>query len=91
MREARSRCSGASRRSSSIQCCEFHCLQLWWNLRDLAMEEELHERPLYREFAGFAGVPRFPNETNILRFGHLLKKHKLAHKAVELINTGWKH
>ena len=55
------------------------------------MEEELHERPLYREFAGLAGVLRFPNETNILRFGHPLKKHKLAHKAVELIITGWKH
>ncbi|WP_235491890.1 transposase, partial [Paracidovorax avenae] len=23
-----------------------HCLQLWWNLSDPAMEEELHERPL---------------------------------------------
>lgn len=26
-----------------------HCLQLWWNLSDPAMEEELHERPLYRQ------------------------------------------
>ncbi len=32
-----------------------HCLQLWWNLSDPAMEEELHERPLYREFAGLSG------------------------------------
>ena len=27
-----------------------HCLQLWWNLTDPAIEEELHERPLYRRF-----------------------------------------
>lgn len=27
-----------------------HCVQLWWNLSDPAMEEELHERPLYRRF-----------------------------------------
>ena len=29
-----------------------HCLQLWWNLSDSSMEEELHERPLYRCFVG---------------------------------------
>jgi IS5 family transposase len=33
-----------------------HCLQLWWNLSDPAMEEELHERPLYRRFAGLQGA-----------------------------------
>jgi IS5 family transposase len=65
-----------------------HCLQLWWNLSDPAMEEELHERPLYREFAGLAGVPRLPDETTILRFRHLLEKHQLAPKVLELINAG---
>ena len=33
-----------------------HCLQLWWNLSDPAMEEELHERPLYRRFVGLDGA-----------------------------------
>ena len=33
-----------------------HCLQLWWNLSDPAMEEELHERALYRRFAGLDGL-----------------------------------
>jgi IS5 family transposase len=65
-----------------------HCLQLWWNLSDPAVEEELHERPLYREFAGLTGVPRLPDETTILRFRHLLEKHKLAPKVLELINAG---
>jgi IS5 family transposase len=39
-----------------------HCLQLWWNLSDPAMEEELHERPLYRRFAGLQGAARMPDE-----------------------------
>lgn len=65
-----------------------HCLQLWWNLSDPAMEEELHERPLYREFAGLAGSPRIPDETTILRFWHLLEKHELAAKVMETINAG---
>ena len=47
-------------------------------------------RPLYCGFAGLAGVPRFPDETTILRFRHLLDKHKLAREVLELINTDWK-
>ena len=35
-----------------------HCLQLWWNLSDPAMEEEPHERPLYRRFVGLEGAAR---------------------------------
>ena len=65
-----------------------HCLQLWWNLSDPAMEEELHERPLYREFAGLAGSPRIPDETTILRFRHLLEKHDLAAQVMATINAG---
>jgi IS5 family transposase len=65
-----------------------HCLQLWWNLSDPAMEEELHERPLYREFAGLAGSPRIPDETTILRFRHLLDKHDLAARVMATINAG---
>ncbi len=65
-----------------------HCLQLWWNLSDPAMEEELHERPLYRQFAGLAGAVRIPDETTILRFRHLLEKHQLAPQILKTINTG---
>lgn len=46
------------------------CLQLWWNLSDPAMEEELRERPMRRQFAGSAGAARQPDETTILRFRH---------------------
>jgi IS5 family transposase len=65
-----------------------HCLQLWWNLSDPAMEEELHERPLYRQFAGLDGAPRVPDETTILRFRHLLEKHELAPQVMAIINHG---
>ena len=65
-----------------------HCLQLWWNLSDPAMEEELHDRPLYRRFAGLGGAARLPDETTILRFRHLLEKHDLAPKVLQTINAG---
>ena len=65
-----------------------HCLQLWWNLSDPAMEEELHERPLYRRFAGLDGAARMPDETTILRFRHLLEKHELAPQVLGTINAG---
>jgi IS5 family transposase len=65
-----------------------HCLQLWWSLSDPAMEEELHERPLYRRFAGLDGAARMPDETTILRFRHLLEKHELAPKIMAVINAG---
>jgi IS5 family transposase len=64
-----------------------HCLQLWWNLSDRAMEEELHDRPLYRRFAGLDGAPRLPDESTILRFRHLLDKHQLAGQVLALINA----
>src|SRR5574343_1306874 len=65
-----------------------HCLQLWWNLSDPAMEEELHERPLYRRFAGLQGAARMPDESTILRFRHLLEKHQLAPQVLAAINAG---
>lgn len=65
-----------------------HCLQLWWNLSDPAMEEELHERPLYRPFAGLEGAGRMPDKTTIWRFRHLLEKHELSPKILAVINAG---
>lgn len=64
-----------------------HCLQLWWNLSDPAMEEELHERPLYRRFVGLQGAARMPDETTILRFRHLLERHELAPQVLATINA----
>ena len=68
-----------------------HCLQLWWNLSDPAMEEELHERPLYRRFVGLDGAARLPDESTILRFRHLLERHQLAPQVLATINAGLAH
>ncbi len=64
-----------------------HYLQQWFGLSDPAMEEALHDIPLYREFAKLEGVmARLPDETTILRFRHLLEKHELAVDMLRLVN-----
>ncbi len=64
-----------------------HYLQQWFGLSDPAMEEALHDIPLYREFAKLEGVmARLPDETTILRFRHLLEKHDLAADMLRLVN-----
>ena len=65
-----------------------HFLQQWFGLSDPALEEALHDIPLYREFAGLdAGISRLPDETTILRFRHLLEKHDLSETLFTAINT----
>jgi len=64
-----------------------HLLQQWFGLSDPAMEEALHDVPLYREFAGIdSGMARLPDESTILRFRHLLEQHGLAQKMLEAVN-----
>lgn len=64
-----------------------HFMQQWFGLSDPAMEEALHDVPLYREFAGLDNwTTRLPDESTILRFRHLLEKHKLAAQILASIN-----
>jgi IS5 family transposase len=63
-----------------------HFMQQWFTLSDPAMEEALHDVPLFREFAGLSWGSRLPDETTILRFRHLLEKHKLADQILSEIN-----
>jgi len=64
-----------------------HYLQQWFSLSDPAMEEALHDMPLFREFARLPeGVVRLPDETTILRFRHLLEKHDLAADMLRVVN-----
>jgi hypothetical protein len=56
-----------------------HFMQQWFTLSDPAMEEALHDVPLFREFAGLDNwATRLPDESTILRFRHLLEKYKMA-------------
>ncbi len=64
-----------------------HFMQQWFGFSDPAMEEALHDTPMYREFAGLdAGITRLPDETTILRFRHLLERHHLAGPMLASIN-----
>ncbi|RYF00183.1 MAG: IS5 family transposase [Comamonadaceae bacterium] len=65
-----------------------HFMQQWFNLSDPAMEEALHDVPLFREFAGLEGwAERLPDESTILRFRHVLEQHKLAPQILQTVNT----
>lgn len=69
-----------------------HYLQQWFGLSDPAMEEALHDVPLYREFARLDGATaRLPDETTILRFRHLLERHDLAVDMLRVVNDLLQH
>ncbi|KJH66540.1 transposase [Chromobacterium violaceum] len=55
-----------------------YCLQQWYSLSDPAMEESLYEIASMRQFAGLS-LDAIPDETTLLNFRHLLKKHQLTH------------
>jgi IS5 family transposase len=63
-----------------------HFMQQWFTLSDPAMEEALHDVPLFREFAGLNWDTAVPDETTILRFRRLLEEHKLAEQILALVN-----
>ena len=64
-----------------------HYLQQWFGLSDPAMEEALHDVPLYCEFAKLEGTTRgLPDETTILRLRHLLERCDLAADMLRLVN-----
>ena len=64
-----------------------HYLQQWFGLSDPAMEEALHDVPVYREFAKLdGGLDRLPDESTILRFRHLLEKNNLAPDMLRVVN-----
>jgi IS5 family transposase len=63
-----------------------HFMQQWFGLSDPAMEEALHDVPMYREFASLGWTTRLPDESTILRFRHLLEQHKLAAQMLAVIN-----
>jgi IS5 family transposase len=64
-----------------------HFMQHWFTLGDPAMEEALHDVPLFRDFAGLGGWDdRLPDESSTLRLRHVLAKHKLAERILATVN-----
>jgi transposase, IS5 family len=63
-----------------------HCLQQWFGLSDLAAEESLFEVAMYREFVGISGTDKIPDRVSILRFRHLLERHELSPRILQVVN-----
>jgi IS5 family transposase len=64
-----------------------HCMQLFYNLSDPAMEDALYEIESMRHFSGLTLTDRIPDETTILNFRHLLEKHQLGRQMFDEINS----
>ena len=65
-----------------------HFMQQWFTLSDPAMEEAMHDVPLFRDFDGLGGWDdRLLDESSILRFRHVLEKHRLGEQILATINT----
>ena len=65
-----------------------HLLQQFFGHSDPAMEEALHDIPLYQEFARLdAGISRLPDESTILRFRHLLEEYELGQQILAAVNA----
>ena len=65
-----------------------HLMQQWFGLSDPAMEEALHDVPLYCQFARLdPGTTRLLVETTILRFRHLLEAHRLSEQMLSASNA----
>jgi IS5 family transposase len=56
-----------------------HCLQLWYNLSDPALEDAVHDRLSFQRFLQLDPLTqKVPDETTVLHFRHLLEKHRLT-------------
>lgn len=54
-----------------------HCLQLFYNLSDPALEDSLYEIESMRRYAGLRLSESIPDETTILNFRHFLGKARV--------------
>lgn len=62
-------------------------LQHWFNLSDPGAEDALYESPVLRGFAGVdLGRAAAPDESTILNFRHLLERHDLCGKILDVVN-----
>ena len=61
-----------------------HCVQVFYNLSDPAMEDMLYEIERVRRFTGIS-LSKVPDETTILNFRHLLERHGLGQVLFESI------
>lgn len=79
--------SGSGRQPYALSIMlRVHCMQLFYNLSDPAMEDALYEIESMRRFAGLSLTGALPDETTILKFRHLLEKHDLGRAIFKEVN-----
>lgn len=65
-----------------------YCMQNWFNLSDPAMEDALYDSESMRRFAGLElAEDAVPDESTILRFRHLLERHRLTEAIFAAVNA----
>jgi IS5 family transposase len=65
-----------------------HLMQQWYGLSDPSMEESLYEIASMRRFARLSlARDTIPDETTILNFRHLLERHDLSGRILEVVNA----
>jgi transposase, IS5 family len=65
-----------------------HCLQLWYNLSDPALEDAVHDRLSFQRFLKLDPLTQtVPDESTVLHFRHLLEEHKLGEAIFALVRT----
>jgi transposase, IS5 family len=81
--------SGRGRPSMPIErMLRIHFLQHWFNLSDPAAEDALYDSESMRRFAGLElGEDAVPDESTILRFRHLLERHRLSERIFSETNA----
>ena len=66
---------------------KIYCLQQWYRLADLSVEEAIYDR---RSFGNFLELDlmsvRVPDETTVMRFRHFLEENNLTEQVFNLIN-----
>lgn len=79
---------GRGRRPLGLEkMLRIYFLQLWFNLSDPQAEDSIYDSESMRRFAGIElGDDEIPDETTILRFRHLLEKHRLTEAIFEEVN-----
>lgn len=65
-----------------------HCLQLWYNLSDPALEDAVHDRRSFQRFLGLDPLTQtVPDETTVLHFRHVLAKEGLTEAIFARVRT----
>jgi IS5 family transposase len=79
--------AGAGRRPHDLErMLRIYFLQQWFNLSDPQAEDAIYDSEAMRRFARVElGDDVIPDETTILRFRHLLERHRLTERIFEAI------